>query len=142
MATLSTAPPTIQRSHGRGYFWAGLGLCLLGLVLAAVQFSLKVLVVPWYTPVLATLGAFELLVSVVKRRTIPRILFLVLVAAFAGLQWYGLVVLLKLPAYEGPAQAGKPLPAFHAKRADGRPFTEVDFRDGSWRVLTFFRGRW
>jgi hypothetical protein len=66
----------------------------------------------------------------------------VLVAAFAGLQWYFLVALMKLPAYEGPAQAGNPLPAFHAIRADGRPFTEADLRDGSWRVLTFFRGRW
>jgi hypothetical protein len=137
----ATSPAT-DRSRGRAYFWAGLAAWLLGLALVFVQFGLKHLFVPWYSPVLATLGAFLLLASVARRRSIPRVVALVLVAALAGLQWYFLVSLVKLPDYEGPAKAGKQLPAFRTTLADGRPFTRADLRDGSQRVLVFFRGRW
>jgi hypothetical protein len=142
MTTLATTPSAGQRSRGRAYFWAGISACLLGLALAVVQFELKYLAVPWYSPVLATLGAFLLVVAVARRRSIPRMVALVLVAAFAGLQWYFLVSLMKLPDYEGPARAGQPIPAFHSSLANGRPFTEEDLRDGSRHVLVFFRGRW
>jgi len=144
MATVApaTTPSANLRSRGRGYFWAGIGACLLGLALTAVQFGLKHLAVPWYSPVLATLGAFLLLVAVARRRSIPRLIALGLVAALAGFQWYFLGSLIKLPAYEGPAQAGKQLPAFSTTLADGRPFTDADLRDGSRHVLAFFRGRW
>jgi hypothetical protein len=142
MATLLTTTPAKERSRGRAYFWAGLGACLLGLALTAVQFSLKHLAVPWYSPVLATVGAFLLLVSLARRRSISRVIALVLVAALAGYQWYALVWLMKLPDYQGPARAGQQLPAFSAALADGRPFTEADLRDGSRRVMVFFRGRW
>ncbi len=136
--------PTTERSRGRAYFWAGIALCLLGLALVFVQFGLKWLFVPWYSPVLATIGVVLLLLSVARRRSIPRVIVLVLLAAFAGFQWYFLVSLIKLPDYTGPAQAGKQLPPFSATFADaeGRPFTEADLRDGSRRVLVFFRGRW
>jgi hypothetical protein len=83
-----------------------------------------------------------LLVAVVCRRTVPRWIALAVVAAFAGLQWYFLGVLMKLPDYTGPAKAGQPIPAFHTKLADGRSFTEDDLRDGSRHVMVFFRGRW
>jgi hypothetical protein len=142
MATVTTTPAATERSRGRAYFWAGVSACLLGLVLTLAQFSLKYLFVPWYSPVLATLGVFLLLRAFARRRTVPRVLALVLVSACAGLQWYFLVSYVKLPAYDGPAQAGKPLPAFSATLADGRPFTDADLRDGSRRVLDFFRGRW
>jgi hypothetical protein len=142
MTTLATTPSAGQRSRGRAYFWAGISVCLLGLALAVVQFGLNYLAVPWYSPVLATLGAFLLVVAVARRRSIPRMVALVLVAAFAGLQWYVLVSLMKLPDYEGPARAGQPIFAFRNSLADGRPFTEEDLRDGSRHVLVFFRGRW
>jgi len=142
MATVATAPAATERSRGRPYVWAGVGACVLGVVLAVVQFSLKFLFVPWYSPVLATLGAFLILGALASRRSIPRVIALVLVAAFAGFQWYVFVALMKLPAYAGPAQAGRQLPAFSASLADGRSFTDAHFRDGSKRVMTFFRGRW
>jgi hypothetical protein len=142
MSNVATIPRATERSHGRAYVWAGVGACLLGLALTVAQFSLKYLFVPWYSPVLATLGACLLLGAVALRRSIPRVIAFVLVAACAGLQWYFLVSLMKLPAYDGPAQAGKPLPSFSATLADGRPFTEADLRDGSRRVMAFFRGRW
>lgn len=140
MATIVSAP--VARSRGRGYFWAGLFACVLGIALTAAQFGLKHLGVPWYSPALATLGALLLLVAVARRVTIPRVLGLLLVAALAGFQWYFLGSLMRLPAYEGPAQAGKPFPAFSATLADGRSFTDADLRNGSRHVMTFFRGRW
>jgi hypothetical protein len=142
MTTVATTPSVEQRSHGRGYFWAGIAVCLLGLAAVVAQFGLKYLRVPWYSPVLATVGALLLVVAVARRRSIPRVIALVLVAVFAGLQWYALVVLMKLPEYTGPARAGEPIPAFHSTLLNGRSFTEADLRDGSRHVMVFFRGRW
>jgi hypothetical protein len=142
MTTVSPTPPTTAPSTGRAYFWAGLGVCLLGLALTVAQFSLKFLFVPWYMPALASLGALLLLVSVARRRSVVRIIALLLVAALAGFQWFFLVSAMKLPAYEGPAKPGRPFPAFHATLAGGKPFTEADLQDGSRRAMVFFRGRW
>jgi hypothetical protein len=106
-----------------------------------IQFALGIMKTPWYSPVLATVGAILLVVAVAQRRSIPRVIGLVLVAAFAGLQWYFLGVLLMLPDYKGPA-VGQPVPAFAASLADGRTFRDSDLRDGSRHVLVIFRGRW
>jgi hypothetical protein len=140
--SLPTTSPSKERSQGRAYFWAGIGACLLGLALVAVQFGLKYLFVPWYSPMLFTLGAVLVFLSVVRRRSVLRIVALVLVTVLAGLEWYVLVSMIKLPDYTGPAQPGKKLPHFQAVLANGRPFTESDLSDGSRRVMTFFRGRW
>jgi hypothetical protein len=107
-------PPGKDYSCGRAYFWAGIGACLLGLGLFFVQFALKYLFVPWYSPVLASVGAGLLLAAVTGRRSIPRLTALLVVTALAALQWYFLVSMMKLPDYTGPAQAGKQLPAFNA----------------------------
>jgi|SRR5579884_171034 len=139
---VSTTSPSIDRSRGRVIFWAGIGACLLGLVLVVIQFGLKLVFVPWYSPILATVGAVFLLLSAASRRSVARVAALVLVTAFAGLQWYFLVFMMKLPEYNGPAQPGKRLPPFQAMFANGRSFTEADLADGSRRVMTFFRGRW
>jgi hypothetical protein len=142
MATYSTMSPVKERSRGRRYFWAGISLCLLGFALAVVQYSLKHLIVPWYVPVLTTLGVLLLLLSLAKRGTIPRIIAVVLVGVLAGFEWYFLVSLSRLPAYQGPARAGQQIPAFRTTLADGRAFTDKDLQDGKPSVLTFFRGRW
>lgn len=139
---LPTTSVSNERRRGRAYFWAGIVACLLGLALVAVQFGLKYLFTPWYSPLLATLGAVFLLFSVFRRRSITRVVALILVAALAGYQWYVLASMMKLPDYAGPAQPGKQLPPFRATFADGRPFTEADLAEGQRRVMTFFRGRW
>lgn len=142
-ASVSTASPPTERAKGRGLLWLGIGLCLLGIALQAVQFGVvKALFVPWYSPVLATLGALLLVCSVVRRRTVTRTIALVLVAALAGFQWYFLGSMMKLPDYAGPAQAGRKMPAFTTATADGRPFTEKDLQGGQYNVLVFNRGRW
>src|SRR5262245_3790424 len=121
MGTLSTTAPANERSRGRAYLWAGIGLCLLGMALAVIQYSvLKQTIVPWYIPVLTTLGVCLVVYSVARRRTVVRVVALGLIAALAVFQWYFLVSLARLPAYEGPAQVGQKMPAFRTTRADGR----------------------
>ena len=142
MSTLSPTPEAAQRSRGRAYLWAGLTACLLGLALPVVQFSLKHLFVPWYAPALATLGAVLLLVAVARRRTLLRVVALVLLVAVAGAEWFFWGSLIRLPDYEGPARPGQPFPAFRSALADGRAFADADLRDGSRRAMVFFRGRW
>jgi hypothetical protein len=141
LATTATPSPT-SRSHGRGYFWLGIGVCLLGVALFFVQLALKQLFTPWYAAVLATLGAILMVVSVARRFSIARVVGLVLVAALAGFEWFFLVSLTRLPEYHGPARAGSQFPAFSATFADGRQFTDADLRDRSRRAMVFFRGRW
>src|SRR5262245_11634357 len=125
MTIASSPAPSIARSRGRGYLWAGIGLCLLGVAINFVQFFvLKKFFVPWYGPAMATLGVLRLILAVARRRSVTRVVALVLVAAFAGFGWYFLVSLAKLPEYTGPAQPGRPMPAFQTTLADGRPFSE------------------
>jgi len=127
---------------GRGFFLAGLVACLLGPLLIFVQFGLKWLFVPWYSAVLASLGAVLVLVSVIQRPGLMRVAALLFVAAFAAFQWYFHGWMMKLPEYAGPAQAGKQLPAFTAVQANGEPFTDTTLTDGTRRAFVFFRGRW
>ena len=142
MTDLSTTAPATDRSRGRGLLWAGIAVGLLGIPLYVVQFSLGVFTVPWYQPALATLGALLLLSAVARRRSITRLIALVLVLAFAGLDWYFVGSMSKLPSYEGPARAGQKMPAFRTAKADGSPFTEKNLQDGKVNVLVFNRGRW
>jgi hypothetical protein len=142
MTNDSTTAPAADRSRGRGSLWAGIAVGLLGIPLYVVQFQLGTLTVPWYQPALATLGAILLLSAVARRRSVTRLIALVLVAAFAGLDWYFVVSMSKLPSYEGPARVGQKMPAFRTAKADGRPFTEKDLQDGKFNVLVFNRGRW
>jgi hypothetical protein len=141
--TITANPPATARSYGRGYFWLAILVCVLGVALVFVQFGgLKRPGTPWYLPSLATLGVVLMVISIARRRSIPRIIGLVLIAGLAGFEWYFFGWLLKLDDYQGPAQAGSPMPSFSATFADGRSFTDANTRDGSRRVMSFFRGRW
>ena len=142
MNMLMTPAAVQKRSRGRAYFWAGIGVCLLGIVLMVVQYSLKQLFVPWYVAVAATLGVLLQLCALARRRSIVRVIVLLLITALAGFEWLFLVSLSKLPAYEGPAQVGRPLPAFRTTLADGSQITEKDLQQGKPSVLVFFRGHW
>ncbi|MEX0713897.1 MAG: hypothetical protein WD278_16285 [Pirellulales bacterium] len=142
MSTVSTTVAVKERPKGRGYFWAGIAVCLFGIALCVAQYSLRQLIVPWYVAGLATLGAVLLLWSVIQRPSVVRVVVLALIAALAGFEWYFLVSLARLPTYDGPARAGEKIPAFRSTLAGGRPFTQVDLQQGTPTVLVFFRGRW
>lgn len=142
MATI-TSPPATERSRGRGLLWMGIGITVLSMALFFAQFFLlRRAFVPWYLPALTTVAALAVVVSVGRRGTVVRIIALLLIAALAGLEWYFVAVISKLPSYTGPAQAGKAFPDFATTLADGRSFTHKDLQDGTPSVMTFFRGRW
>ena len=142
MANVLQATPPTTRSSARLYFWSGIGLCLLGPILNIVQVQMKLLFVPWYAPVLATLGVVLMLYAVTRRLSILRIILLSLFGLLCVGEWLFIAVATKLPAYEGPARAGEKLPAFTTRLADGSPLSEKDLEKGQASALVFFRGHW
>jgi hypothetical protein len=139
MTISSTAAP--RRFPGRLLLALGLGLAVLGPIAYAVQISMQRLMAPWYVPCSATLGAILLIVSLWQKRTVWRILALLLVALLASAEWTFLLGT-RLPAYAGPVVEGQPFPAFTTARSDGSPFTRADLEGDHNEVLVFFRGRW
>ena len=128
-------------SSGRSYFWLGIGLAIAGLGAYAIQVSLAQLSVPWYAPIAATIGALLILLSVWHRRSIGRVVALVLITLLAGAEWAFLTAV-RLPVYTGPVVVGRAFPAFATQRADGSPFTHRDLEGDVDNVMVFFRGRW
>jgi hypothetical protein len=139
MTDSANAPPA--RSGGRLLMLAGLGLAVLGVAAFAIQLSLRRLMMPWYMPAAAMLGVALVGASVWRRRTVWRVLAMVVVVSLAGLEIMALNAL-RLPSYAGPIAVGRPFPAFEARRADGTPFTQADLIGDQHQALVFFRGRW
>ena len=143
MTTALQPTPLATRSRGRLFFWLGIALCLAAPIINFVQIQvMKQLFVPWYAAVLLTVGVALLLYAVTRRAGVIRIIFLGLFALLCAFEWLFLVVLTKLPAYEGPARAGEKMPAFATTLADSTPLTDKDLTQGQASVLVFYRGRW
>ena len=138
-----SAPPAaaLRRSPGRLLLALGLGLALLGVLAYAAQMWAQRLMTPWYMPCLATLGAALVVVSLRRKRTVWRVLALLLVVLLAGAEWL-MLLSLRTPAYTGPVAEGRPFPEFTTARADGAPFTQADLAGDKNNVMVFFRGRW
>jgi hypothetical protein len=139
MTTLSAAAP--RRYPGRLLLALGLALPVLGIIGYVAQIAMQRLTTPWYMPVLATLGAVLLVVSLWQRLTLWRVLALLPVLLVAGAEWM-LLLGERLPAYTGPVAVGKPFPEFTTARAEGTSFTQRDLEGDQDNVLVFFRGRW
>src|SRR3954471_10911049 len=139
MTTSSAAAP--GRFPGRLFLALGLGLAALGVIGYAVQLWAQRLKAPRYMPILATLGVVFLVVALWERRTVWRVLALLLVLLVAGAGW-AFLLMTRLPEYTGPVAAGRPLLKFTTMRADGTPFTKRDLEGNQNHVLVFFRGRW
>lgn len=120
---------------------AGLGLAVLGVAAYAVQLSLGRLMMPWYMPAAALIGVALVAASLSKFKSLWRMLALVVVLLLAAFELTAFY-LVRLPPYTGPIAAGRPFPAFEAKRADGTPFTQNELIGDQNHVLVFFRGRW
>jgi hypothetical protein len=122
--------------------WLGLAFSGFGIAAYAVQvFLLARLTTPWYLPIALTVGAVLCVSALWQRRSIWRILAVVLVVLLAGAEWTFLFAL-RQPAYSGPAVVGKPFPTFTTMRSNGTPFTNRDLEGDANTVLVFFRGRW
>jgi hypothetical protein len=96
---------------------------------------------PWYMPAAALLGVALVVASLWERRTVGRVLALVVVLLLAGFELTALNVL-RLPPYTGPIEVGRAFPTFEARRADGTPFTQNELVGDQDHALVFFRGRW
>jgi hypothetical protein len=130
-----------QNQRGRLFLLLGPGLALLGIVSYVGQVWLKRLTVPWYMPILATLGVVLVVIALLERRNLSRWLVLVAVVLVAVAEWV-LLYGMRLPPYAGPITVGRPFPAFKTSRPDGTPFTERDLAGAGNSVLVIFRGRW
>jgi hypothetical protein len=119
----------------------GFGLAVLGIAAYVLQLWLRRLSVPWYMPAAALLGAALVAASLWEKRTVWRILALVVVLLLGGFEVMALNSM-RLPRYTGPVAVGKPFPAFEAKLADGSPFSQASLPGDRDTVMVFFRGRW
>jgi len=132
-----------RRKPGRALLWLGILVALSGFVLYFVLvFGLKVLVAPWYSPILATVGVVLVLFSLVRARTFWRWGALVIFTLFAASQWFGMLFALATPAYTGPVKSGQPFPEFATTLADGTTFTQSDLQGDQHTVMVFYRGYW
>ncbi len=136
------SPPEGSPPRRWPLFPIGVACFVLGPVIYAAQMRAGSLVVPWYWPALATLGALCMAASAWRRPGVWRIAGLAVFSLFCGLQWFYFGVVTKSPIYTGPARVGTRLPAFAATDAEGRPFTDETLADGNRSVVIFFRGRW
>lgn len=124
-------------------FWIGIALFVAGPALMFVQVGLlKYLGMPWYPPVLASLGVVCLAAWAWQKRGVWRAAVVVPFALLCGAEWFMTFVVSRTPTYAGPAQPGHELPEFTAQLADGKPFTPSVLTDGRTSVLVFNRGRW
>jgi hypothetical protein len=126
---------------GRGLLLLGLACPVLGLLLYILQLSAQRLFTPWYMPALSLIGLVLVFLAIRRRRVMWRRLAFLLVALILGAQ-VAFLVMLRLPAYNGPLEIGQPFPAFQTLRADDSPFTQADLPGPQNTVLVFFRGRW
>lgn len=135
--TAVAAPP-----RRRPLFLLGFLFFLLGPGVAYALVRLGHFGVPWYMPILATVGVLLMAVSARRRRGFWRVAGLVLFVALCGFEWYFFLIATRTPVYTGPAQPGRKVPAFSTRLADGQPFTDKDLATGGPAILLFFRGRW
>jgi hypothetical protein len=131
----------VDRRRGRGLLWLGMIVALSGIVIFFVLLYAKILIAPWYVPILASLGAALLLVALVRAQSIWRWTALLLFTAFAAAVWVMLLVVFALPPYTGPVKAGQPFPEFATTLADGSSFTQNDLKGEQNTAMFFFNGR-
>jgi hypothetical protein len=137
----SPLPPVSAPRSGRGLLLLGLACPILGLLLYTIQLADQRLFTPWYMPALSLIGLVLVFLAIRRRKVMWRRLAFLLVALILGAQ-VAFLVMLRLPAYNGPLEIGQPFPAFQTLRADDSPFTQADLAGPQNTVLVFFRGRW
>ncbi len=137
----SATPPVSASSSGRGLLLLGLACPFLGMAIYAFQLHAAHLFTPWYVPAVSLVGLVFVYQAIRRRKVLWRRLAFALVALLFSLQ-LAFLLLVRLPAYTGPLEIGKPFPVFQTLRADDTPFTQADLPGAQNTVLVFFRGRW
>ena len=133
---------TTARNPGRSLLLLGMFLAVAGYVLMMLlMFAAKILITPWYAPLLGTLGVALIILAVMRSRSFWRWTALLIFTLFVGFQWYALFAM-RTPAYTGPVKVGQPFPVFATTLADGSAFTQADLQGDQNTVMVFFRGHW
>lgn len=133
---------TTARHPGRALLLLGVFLAVAGPVLMILlMFAAKILVAPWYAPLLGTLGVALIILALMRSRSIWRWTAVVVFTLLVAFQWWALLAM-RTPAYTGPVKDGQPFPAFATTLADGSAFTQDDLKEGQNTVMVFFRGHW
>ncbi|HZV05074.1 MAG TPA: hypothetical protein VE999_08345 [Gemmataceae bacterium] len=133
---------TTSRHPGRSLLLLGVLLAVAGPVLMIMlMFAAKILVAPWYAPLLGTLGVALIILALLRSRSIWRWTAVVIFTLFVGFQWWALLAM-RTPAYTGPVKDGQPFPAFATTLADGSTFTQDELKGDQNTVMVFYRGHW
>src|SRR5262245_35642969 len=133
---------TTARHPGRSLLFHGVLLAVAGpALMMLLTFAARILITPWYAPLLGALGVALIIVALMRSRSIWRWTAVVIFTAFVGFQWWALLAM-RTPAYTGPEKDGEPFPAFATTLADGSAFTQDDLKGGQRTVMVFFRGHW
>jgi len=133
---------TTSRHPGRSLLLLGMLVAVAGPVLMILlMFAAKILITPWYVPLLGTLGVALIILALMRSRSIWRWAAVVIFTLFAGFQWWA-VLAMQTPAYTGSLKDGEPFPAFATTLADGSTFTQDDLKRDQNTVMVFFRGHW
>ena len=139
MTTLPATEP--RRSTGRLFLALGLACPALGILAYVVQLKMQHLTAPRYLPFTGIVGVLLVVAALWQRRSVWRVLALLLVLLLAGAEGAFLLAS-RAPAYIGPGAKDQSFPAFATVRADGTPFTQRDLEGDQDNVLVSFRGRW
>jgi hypothetical protein len=127
---------------GRSLLFLGMFVAVAGtLLMFVLTFAAKILITPWYAPVLGTLGVALIILALTRSRSIWRWSAVVIFTLFVGVQWWALFAM-RTPPYTGPVKEGEPFPAFATTLADGSEFTQNNMKGDKNTVMIFFRGRW
>jgi hypothetical protein len=130
------------RHPGRRWLLLGLFLALAGPgLMFLLTFAARILITPWYAPILGTLGVALIVFALVRSRSIWRWTAVVIFTLFVAVQWWALLAM-RLPTYAGPVKDDEPIPAFTTTLADGSGFTQDDLKGEQNTVMVFFRGHW
>src|SRR5215831_14192930 len=130
------------RHPGRSLLLFGVFVAVAGPVLMMLlTFAAKILITPWYAPILGTLGVAMIILALTRSRSIWRWTAVVIFTLFVGFQWWALLAM-RTPAYTGPVKDGEPFPAFATTLANGSGFTQDDLKGDQNTVMVFFRGHW
>jgi hypothetical protein len=130
-----------SRHPGRSLLFLGMFVAVAGPVLMFVlMFAAKILITPWYAPILGTVGVALIILAMMRSRSIWRWTAVVIFTLLVAFQWWALFAM-RLPAYTGPVKNREPFPAFATTLADGSAFTQDNLKDQN-TVMVFFRGHW
>src|SRR5262245_13316493 len=133
---------TTPRHPGRSLLLLGVFVALAGPVLMILlTFAAKILITPWYAPLLGTLGVALIMLALMRSRSVWRWTAVVIFSLFVAFQWFA-VFAMRTPAYTGPVKDGQPFPAFASTLAHGSAFTQADLQGDQHTVMVFFRGHW